>query len=1217
MLLRKIVLIVFLYLLAFVSAGESYKLDFDLVTEPTPGEISFNAVCYVPGRGANNAYNRYFAVGDCGWVYILDNDGHSIETQIQLPDGDEYNLSGVSGFRYGTGTRDVLVIAVGYKRETTTTGPKWKGAIWRSTDRGRSWTRVRDENLPQEPEFLAVPVPFLDVKVVDQMYAWVSCGHGYVMRSTDGGIHWFLTPNKPVRPNYMGWYWGIWAPNETEVWVCSDESTIVARTLDGGQNWITYSPFVTDSISFRDIYGDISNPGTVYLVSSKGYLVYTTNNGGTWHRDTPLEMNPPAEWLRGVFPHTPSSPFTDAFVWCVGTGGIIANNNEPPGEELIWYSRKYNFNAIAGACPRNTAQSKFTYVVVGTNRTIMCIEADAEDYPSVIQREQNAQDELIISDWVWDDGWKIYASWEEYEWAEDWYRLYILPAPDFNNYAYRCTSETGWGKRIKEVPIQGPLYVEYDSILIGFNTQFTVTTMEDGEETDIYCEEGMSLDDRQLYTSVTGLIGNYIPNLDAVYLNWDTYPVASEPNLGGYWVCPMIEPSEEIINHPAPIIRNCYVESVPANYPRPFYWGFKVQAMDRSGNRSNWQPNYYFVYVPGRPTLPYATAFTQGRHIVRGFNSKRLHLVNETNHRIIYTYSKNEGETWIDTIIGDGFYPCIGINHKEQPWIAYCKDGDLICKIKRDDGSWKEILIFDGDENHWAGPSSMQLATMPIKEDVIDYAYITYPVYDGSMPDRPGEQPPENIEHSYIYISLFDTTGVDIITHLIDDGPAEAPVSHPCVSVTPADLIHIAWQQKDEIWYITNTEKVTPENWREIEWTPKYNLSNTEEVSAHPFVESYGDIVSVVWKEGNPGEIIKKERYVWEPSQYEKWSDPVNLSNSPDVNSDYAQMATGEVTLWQEGSDNDCKVYANICGKILGLTPDANNVSFVHTNALIIDPKAPEIMLYYCYTDEITPSELYEVKFDKYLFPEGVSGEINEVVYYDGKIGEENISPYCEARTGYIDYGDYTIDYGNTLEYQLKYLNPCKYYLFQAIVYHDTNGAIRQKLEVEDTLETTMRVYPSNPETINIYISPSTYQEDLESALEIVKTRGPFACLAEFKIYEYEVVNDSGSTSGGPQSSGAERLSIPPMLYSPKPNPFNNRTEIRFQIPVKTRVDLKVYNSVGRLVNTLVSDEVSPGYYIMNWNGKDEMGRRQSNGIYFVRLKTQDYDATTKVILIR
>jgi hypothetical protein len=119
------------------------------------------------------------------------------------------------------------------------------------------------------------------------------------------------------------------------------------------------------------------------------------------------------------------------------------------------------------------------------------------------------------------------------------------------------------------------------------------------------------------------------------------------------------------------------------------------------------------------------------------------------------------------------------------------------------------------------------------------------------------------------------------------------------------------------------------------------------------------------------------------------------------------------------------------------------------------------------------------------------------------------------------------------------------------------------------------------------------------------------------KLYEYETINDSGSGGSGQQSAGLEHLPIPTVLQMPKPNPFTNQTQIRFQIPVKTKIDLKIYNSVGRLVNTLISDEMNPGYYTMTWSSKDEQERTQPNGIYFIRLKTKDYDMTKKMVMVR
>jgi photosystem II stability/assembly factor-like uncharacterized protein len=69
-----------------------------------------------------------------------------------------------------------------------------------------TWTRVLENGLPPEVKRVDAPVPFLDVKVVDTNKVWVSCGNGYLMRSTDGGVSWLLTPRKPVRPGYMSWF---------------------------------------------------------------------------------------------------------------------------------------------------------------------------------------------------------------------------------------------------------------------------------------------------------------------------------------------------------------------------------------------------------------------------------------------------------------------------------------------------------------------------------------------------------------------------------------------------------------------------------------------------------------------------------------------------------------------------------------------------------------------------------------------------------------------------------------------------------------------------------------------------------------------------------------------------------------------------------------------------------------------------------------------------
>jgi hypothetical protein len=63
------------------------------------------------------------------------------------------------------------------------------------------------------------------------------------------------------------------------------------------------------------------------------------------------------------------------------------------------------------------------------------------------------------------------------------------------------------------------------------------------------------------------------------------------------------------------------------------------------------------------------------------------------------------------------------------------------------------------------------------------------------------------------------------------------------------------------------------------------------------------------------------------------------------------------------------------------------------------------------------------------------------------------------------------------------------------------------------------------------------------------------------------------------------------------PNPFNPSTTIKFGLPEKSQVSLKIFDVLGREVTTLVNQELSAGYYSYQWNGV-----KLSSGIYIYRL---------------
>jgi hypothetical protein len=90
------------------------------------------------------------------------------------------------------------------------------------------------------------------------------------------------------------------------------------------------------------------------------------------------------------------------------------------------------------------------------------------------------------------------------------------------------------------------------------------------------------------------------------------------------------------------------------------------------------------------------------------------------------------------------------------------------------------------------------------------------------------------------------------------------------------------------------------------------------------------------------------------------------------------------------------------------------------------------------------------------------------------------------------------------------------------------------------------------------------------------------------------------------------------VLYGNYPNPFNPRTEIRYNLPARSEVTLEVYSISGRLVRSLIEDESqAPGPYRIPWDGCDERGRKVASGVYFYKLEADGEVLTNSMVLIK
>ncbi len=84
------------------------------------------------------------------------------------------------------------------------------------------------------------------------------------------------------------------------------------------------------------------------------------------------------------------------------------------------------------------------------------------------------------------------------------------------------------------------------------------------------------------------------------------------------------------------------------------------------------------------------------------------------------------------------------------------------------------------------------------------------------------------------------------------------------------------------------------------------------------------------------------------------------------------------------------------------------------------------------------------------------------------------------------------------------------------------------------------------------------------------------------------------------------------------PNPFANRTTIRYAAPSNEPLRLAVYDVSGRVVRQLVGGPHQRGLdYAITWDGRHESGRVAESGVYYYRLEGENVTETRSMILTR
>jgi hypothetical protein len=83
------------------------------------------------------------------------------------------------------------------------------------------------------------------------------------------------------------------------------------------------------------------------------------------------------------------------------------------------------------------------------------------------------------------------------------------------------------------------------------------------------------------------------------------------------------------------------------------------------------------------------------------------------------------------------------------------------------------------------------------------------------------------------------------------------------------------------------------------------------------------------------------------------------------------------------------------------------------------------------------------------------------------------------------------------------------------------------------------------------------------------------------------------------------------------PNPFSAQTRISFAVSRGTWLTLAIYDCQGNLVKTMGYSFSRPGQKNITWDGRDEAGQLQGNGMYLFKFQSESASSTLPVMMVR
>lgn len=676
----------------------------------------------------------------------------------------------------------------------------------------------------------------------------------------------------------------------------------------------------------------------------------------------------------------------------------------------------------------------------------------------------------------------------------------------------------------------------------------------------------------------------YDESNQVITLEWDPPDQSANPDIAGYWVCPIAPDAEGyLLNHAAPINRTYYCLPVESHWQG--WIKYYIAAMDYSGHVGNWGSpcSTYIVTTIDTTATASATGINNSRKMVRDGNI--FWVCYESSGDIYVKKSTDAGVTWSGVMnIGDGDSPSIFLNPADlgEPkpgvvWRVQDAYDTLYFSRLTSGSSWTTPTKIVTSTGNFGPPS------LVIGND--GNCYIAYA---------------EGSTIKYTRFAFYSPTP--------DTPESVGSGSYPSIGYMVGGLgkpeVHVAWQGASDLIY---RSKFLSSGWNAPESLYSSGL--------HPCLEIVGSTVHVVF-EGSSTDIYQCLTTYSGLGGHSWTTRQVNSSNN---DSSYPVIADGSVCAWMEnigGSSNE--VYQNIYNVTLGwLTP----VNISNTNGwqsryphIVKKQTVDSTMVYFAWTEHEYSTTPYKIKFKRRKLSGGSKrDEDPDLPYYVADCGDRTPSGFLVQREGYYQYGsdpyqwvDYDVDF---LEYEFTHLDPDYEYALEAFLYQEGYDKLPLAIKVNDSQIGTIALPAQTLVSFKKMLPEQIYSSG-EFHLKIASSEKAVSSI--LALYEYEPDEGEAYGGDGPQEEGTSQCSIDHLALNVMPTLARGHMTIQYAVPKHTKVRLVLYDVVGRLVETLTDAMTKPGVHSKTLNTS-----RLSQGVYFVRIETDTDEIVEKIIMLK